>query len=62
MQKKKNKDIPVNAAHENELLQELERLVNENNALMKVLKKISPEKVQSGKRSGPPEKGKETIK
>jgi hypothetical protein len=45
MRKRINNDIPDDGAQEKELLQELERLLNENNALMKVLKKITAKEI-----------------
>ncbi|GEM_PF-3315032 len=44
MEKRKKSESTTGGAHETELDKELERLVNENKALMKVLKKVTPEK------------------
>lgn len=49
MPKRKNQNNQDEVNQDNELMQELERLVNENNALMKVLQKISPSESVSDK-------------
>lgn len=49
MPKRKNQNNQGEVNQDNELMQELERLVNENNALMKVLQKISPSESVSDK-------------
>jgi hypothetical protein len=72
MQKRKSQAKAGSDVEKSELVQELEKLMNENNALMKVLEKISPGKLASDKhgndmpgsdsRGSISKKGKDSIK
>ncbi|HLO92326.1 MAG TPA: hypothetical protein VK172_14270 [Lentimicrobium sp.] len=47
MRKSKNSNIPDGEVQQSDLTQELERLLNENNALLKVLKRITTDEDKS---------------